>query len=163
MGYVMGFIDAEASFSVSVKIQKDTAYGVRIDPVFSIAQQERRPLELIRSIISAGRIIRKPGQEHLWLLIIDNISELSNKLIPFLDENSELLLVKERPYRIFRRIVAALSRKEHRKAERLKELVKLAYELSKLNPKAKRRKNLDQVLKLINSRVAERGELPGER
>ena len=159
----MGFIDAEASFSVSVKIQRDTAYGVRIDPVFSIAQQERKPLELIRNIISAGRIIRKPGQEHLWLLIIDSISELSNRLIPFLDKNRELLLVKEKSYKIFRRIVTVLSRREHRKVERLKELVELAYELSKLNPKAKRRKNLDQVLKLINSRVAERGELPGER
>ena len=64
----MGFIDAEASFSVSIKIQKDTAYSVRVDPVFSIAQQEIAPLELIMRTVGAGRTIRKPGQKHLWQL-----------------------------------------------------------------------------------------------
>ena|GEM_PF-6740023 len=33
-GYVIGFIDAEASFSASVKYQR--GYGIRLDPVFNI-------------------------------------------------------------------------------------------------------------------------------
>ena len=159
----MGFIDAEASFSVSIKIQADTAYGVRVDPVFSVTQQEREPLELIMRVIGAGRIIRKPGQKHLWLLVIDSMSELSNKLIPFIDSNQDLLLAKRKTYSVFREIVTGLSRGEHRKADGLKRLVKLAYKLSGLSPKARRRKGLDQVLRIINSRAAERGELPGDR
>jgi hypothetical protein len=34
VGYVVGFIDAEASFSVSIKYQR--GYVLRVDPVFSI-------------------------------------------------------------------------------------------------------------------------------
>ena len=41
IGYVIGFIDAEASFSVSIKVQKDLAYGVKLDPVFSITQAKK--------------------------------------------------------------------------------------------------------------------------
>ena len=84
MGYVLGFIDAEASFSVSIKLQKGLAYGIRLDPVFSITQQEKAPLEIIRQVIGVGRIIRKPGQRHLYLLVIDSMKDLREKLIPFL-------------------------------------------------------------------------------
>ena len=28
IGYIIGFIDAEASFSVSIKIQRDLVYGI---------------------------------------------------------------------------------------------------------------------------------------
>jgi len=41
IGYVLGLIDAEASFSVSIKIQKDLVYGIRLDPVFSITQAKK--------------------------------------------------------------------------------------------------------------------------
>jgi len=82
IGYVVGFIDAEASFSVSIKYQR--GYGLRLDPVFSISQLNREPLEIIHGVINAGRIIKKPGQKHLYLYIVDNIKELTECLIPFL-------------------------------------------------------------------------------
>ncbi len=58
IGYVVGFIDAEASFSVSIKYQR--GYGLRLDPVFSITQLNREPLDVIHGVINAGRIIKKP-------------------------------------------------------------------------------------------------------
>ena len=54
IGYVVGFIDAEASFSVSIKYQR--GYGLRLDPVFSITQLNREPLDVIHGVINAGRI-----------------------------------------------------------------------------------------------------------
>jgi len=80
----MGFIDAEASFSVSIKLQNGMMYGVRIDPVFSVTQQDREPLRLIMAVIGTGRVIRKLGQRHLRLLVIDNMKELKDRLIPSL-------------------------------------------------------------------------------
>ena len=94
VGYVLGLIDAEASFSVSIKMQKDLAYGIRLDPVFSITQAKKEPLELVSRVIGAGRILRKPGQKHLYLLVIGNMGELTEKLIPFLDTYLELLSAK---------------------------------------------------------------------
>ncbi|KYH37378.1 MAG: rRNA intron-encoded endonuclease [Candidatus Bathyarchaeota archaeon B24] len=70
-GYVSGFIDADGSFSVSIKVQRDVRYGVRIDPVFSVTQRNREVLEFLRRALGCGRIIKKPGQENLWLYIVD--------------------------------------------------------------------------------------------
>ncbi len=163
IGYVLGFIDAEASFSVSIKIQKDLAYGVRLDPVFSITQAKKEPLELISKVINAGRIIRKPGQKHLYLLIIDNMAELIEKLIPFLDNYIELLSIKKEQYLMFREIVLSLSKGLHKNHIKLKELVSKAYELSSLSSKARRKRSLEEIITIINSHIARRRDLPGER
>ena len=163
LGYVVGFIDAEASFSVSIKIQRDLAYGVRLDPVFSITQAKREPLELISKIIGAGRIIRKPGQKHLYLLIIDNMNELAEKLIPFLDNYLKLLNAKKEQYLIFRDIVLSLHEGQHRSLDKIKELVLKAYRLSSLSSKARRKRSIEEIFTIINSYIARRRDLPGER
>ncbi|PUA32942.1 MAG: hypothetical protein B9J98_03395 [Candidatus Terraquivivens tikiterensis] len=85
-GYVSGLIDAEASFSVSVKVQNNLRCKVRVDPVFSITQMSRKPLEIAQRVLGCGRIIRKPGQTHLWMLVVDRLDDLSQRLIPALNE-----------------------------------------------------------------------------
>jgi hypothetical protein len=163
IGYVVGFIDAEASFSVSVKIQRDLMYGIRLDPVFSITQSNKEPLELVSKIIGAGRIIRKPGQSHLYLLIIDNMDELVGKLIPFLDKYLDLLRVKKEQYRVFRDIVLSLHKGSHKDVNVLKNLVSKAYYLSRLSSKSHRKRSLEEVIRIIDSFIARRRDLPGER
>jgi len=147
-GYVVGFIDAEASFSVSIKYQR--GYGVRLDPMFGITQLSEKPLELIRDVIKAGRIIRKPGQRHLHLYVVDRIDELSTRLVPFLDTHRQMLVAKGEAYDVFREIVTALANGEHKKRDGLRRLVELAYKLSQMNPKSRRKRTLQEVLKLLN-------------
>ena len=84
-------------------------------------------------------------------------------LIPFIDSNVNLLIAKRKVYEVFKEIVLRLSRKEHKNPIGLKNLVILAYNLTKMNPKAKRRRDIDHVLRIIESRVARRGEPPGGR
>jgi len=162
IGYVTGFIDAEASFSISIKIQKDLAYGIRLDPVFSITQAKKEPLEIIAQTIGAGRITKKPGQKHLYLLIIDNMKELTEKLIPFLDKHEKNLYSKKEHYKTFREIVLALKTKQHKNKTTLKKLVYKAYLLSKINPKSHRKRTLEEIITLIDSKKRRR-DLPGER
>ncbi len=157
-GYVIGFIDAEGSFSVSLKVQRGLRYGIRLDPVFSVTQREREPISTIMEVLGAGRIIRKPGQQHLYLFIIDNMSELKEKLIPFLERNIDLLHAKKRQYMLFRDIVQGLCEGKHREIGGMKELVVKAYELSNMSMKSHRRRNLDEVFLIIKQRGP-----PGER
>ena len=161
IGYVIGLIDAEASFSVSIKIQKDLKYGVRLDPVFSITQSNRRALELVAKVIGAGRIIRKPGQRHLYLIVIDNMNDLINKLIPFLDKYQNMLRTKNKQYKIFRDIVFSLHKGIHRDVFLLKELVSKAYILSQISTKSHRKRNLREILEIIDSFVTERQGFSG--
>ena len=163
IGYVIGFIDAEASFSVSIKMQKDLRYGIRLDPVFSITQSNKRPLELVAKIIGAGRIIRKPGQRHLYLLVIDNMDDLTNNLIPFLDKYQNLLQTKIEQYKIFRDIVLSLHKGMHKDIFLLKELISKAYILSQISSKSRRKRNLEDVFRFIDSFIVRQQGSPGER
>ena len=160
-GYVAGIIDAEASFSVSVKLQNDLKCTVRLDPVFTITQENIGVLEILQRYLGCGRIIRKPGQKHLWLLIIDNLDDLCNCLVARLDRLT--LHAKKRHYQLFREIVCELARKKYRlSCCDVKRLVEAAYRLSEINPKSKRKRALNEILMLIPCRD-EAGEPPGER
>ena len=149
IGYVVGFIDAEASFSVSIKYQR--GYGIRLDPVFSASQLNKDPLDVISRVIGVGRIIRKPGQEHLYLYVVDNMSELVEGLIPFLDKYRHLLRSKKNAYDLFREIAISLANGVHREKEGKRKLIKLAYTLSAINSKSHRKRPLEEVLKLLES------------
>jgi hypothetical protein len=163
IGYILGLIDAEASFSVSIKLQKDMKYGIRIDPTFTITQSEKKPLEIIAKTIGAGRIIRKPGQRHLYLLVIDRIDELAGKLLPFLEKQKDLLYVKKKHYLIFKEVVASLYEGRIKNIDEIKELVTKAYLLSSLSTKAHRKRSFEQIIQIINSYSQKQRELPGER
>ena len=96
-------------------------------------------------------MIEKPGQRHLKILIVDNLDELKDKLIPFLDKLH--LRVKHEPYRIFKKIVLKLANNKRKLTrEMLKEIIFLSFELSKLNSKSARRRSLKETLEILNSR-----------
>ena len=160
MGYLAGFVDAEGSFSVSVKYQPDLRYKIRVDPVFSITQKERKVLETIQRILGCGRIMPKQGQKNLWVLIVDGLDELYSKLIPALD--TLYFICKKQNYEIFRQIVLKLKEKEYSLAYRDVEwLVSMAYQLSEYNSKSQRKRTLAEVLKILSGSLG--GKAPGER
>ena len=147
-GYVSGVIDAEASFSVSVKVQRDLLCKVRVDPVFSMTERKREVLEIVQRVLRCGRIIQKPGQRHLWMLVVDDLDELSRKLIPALDELK--LVAKKSSYDYFREIVLKLAEKKYSlTCDEIRELVIMAYKLSDLNLKSSRKRSIIEVLSLI--------------
>ena len=91
------------------------------------------------------------------------MTELTEKLIPFLDIYLELLSAKREQYLIFRDIVLSLHRGHHRNYVKFKELVSKAYKLSALSSKACRRRSIEEIFTLINLRITRRRDLPGER
>jgi hypothetical protein len=144
ISYVLGFVDAEGCFSVSLKKQKTTRFGWVLDPVFHVTQHEnsREILELIKNNLKCGRIIEKHGQKETLQFLVDNRKQLFEKVIPFFDRNK--LLVKGNDYLLFKRIVEGLERKEHSKPKPFAELAKLAFQM---NMKGKQRRHkLNEVL-----------------
>lgn len=158
-----GLVDAEASFSVSVKTQRDLRCKVRVDPVFSITQRNREVLEIIQTVLGCGRLVQKPGQKHLWILIVDNLDELSRKLVPMLDGLK--LMAKKSAYECFREIVLKLAEKKYSlTCDEVRELVIMAYKLSDLNLKSSRKRSLNEIFSLIPvSNTNKVGKAPGER
>ena len=147
--YLLGFIDAEGCFSVSIKKLKTAKFGYVLDPVFTLTQhkQNRVVLELLKKTLNAGRIIEKSGQKNLLVFVIDNRRLLKEKLINFLDKYKPI--VKWNDYQKFREIILAMERKEHRTREGFERLVKLAY---KMNMEGKQRRyKLKEIFPLMGS------------
>jgi hypothetical protein len=124
--YLLGIIDAEGCFSISIKKQNTARYGWVIDPVFHVTQHKdaRDVLEDLQKAFNAGRIIPKTGQENLLIFIVDNRRQLREKVLPFFERYP--LRIKKNDYEIFKEVVEALENKEHQTEDGFRRLVKKA-------------------------------------
>ena len=122
--YLLGIIDAEGCFSISIKKQDSARFGWVIDPVFHVTQHKsaRDVLEDLQKAFNAGRIIPKTGQENLLIFIVDNRRQLREKVIPFFHRYP--LRIKKEDYEIFKEVVLALENKEHYTEDGFRRLAK---------------------------------------
>ncbi len=147
--YIVGFVDGEGCFSVSIKRQDDTRFGWVIDPVFHIAQSKEHGavLEIIKRVFNCGRIIPKPGQEDAVLqYIVDSRRHLTEAIIPFFNKHKPI--VKQRDFEAFKEIVQSLEKGEHRSLKSFIKLLEKAYAMS-----SDRKYPLDEVISQIKKRV----------
>jgi len=145
--YLIGVIDAEGSFSISLKKQATSKWGWYLDPVFSVClERKAKPvLEAMRETFRCGRIIPKPGQEHLDLYIVDNRRQIKEKLIPFFRRYP--LIIKKDAFEQFAEITEALEKKVHATKEGFIKLVKKTLEFEQ--SKGHRKYTLQDVLNTL--------------
>ncbi len=147
--YIVGLVDGEGCFSVSIREQDNTRFGWVIDPVFHIAQRKDRAavLEIIRRVFNCGRIVPKPGQEDTMLqYVVDSRRHLIEVVIPFFTKHR--LIIKHSEFEAFKEIVEGLERGEHRSLEGFIKLLEKAYVMSD-----SRTYSLDEIVSRIKGRV----------
>lgn len=86
--YLAGFLEGEASMNVSIKKLDNAAFGVILDPEFSITQHANgvENLYLAMCIFQTGRITKKSGSKATLVYKIDNRQTLLDKVLKFYDE-----------------------------------------------------------------------------
>jgi hypothetical protein len=147
--YIVGLVDGEGCFSISIKKQDNTKFGWAIDPVFHVTQNREHVavLEILKRVFNCGRIIPKPGQEETTLqYIVDARRNLAEKIIPFFKKHKPI--IKWREFQYFAEIVEGLERGEHRSLEGFKKLLEKAYEAS-----SERKYRLSDILSELERRV----------
>lgn len=147
--YIVGLVDGEGCFSISIKKQDNTRFGWVIDPVFHVTQsaEKRVVLEILKRAFSCGRIIPKPGQEDTILqYIVDSRRSLVERIIPFFRRYKPIIKWSE--FERFAEIVEGLERKEHKSAEGFKKLIEKAYQLS-----SDRKYSISDIVSEIEKRV----------
>ncbi len=124
--YVAGFVDGEASFTISIKKEPTTKYGFAIDPEFKVSQlkEKAQVLEFIKQAIGCGKIFDKPGQKNMKILVVRNRRQLAEKVIPFF--NKHKLIVKEQEFKKFSSIVKQLEQKKQATEKGFLSIVKQA-------------------------------------
>ena len=116
--YVSGFIDGEGCFSISVGRHKTLKRRSEIRPEFEIELRadDREILERICVTIGTGRMYDLSYERYGWLphvkYKIGGRKDMVKYLFPFLDRYP-LQAKKRYDYRIFKKVVLMMERKEH--------------------------------------------------
>ena len=144
IGWVVGFIDGEGCFSVSLHKNPTTRLGWQIMPEFVATQGEKsiKALERLQSFFGCGRIfVNRRYDNHngnLYRFCVRSFADLKERIIPFFQEHN-LQTAKAYDFEIFSRIIKLMAKKEHLRKEGVKRIVALA---TKMN--TKKRKQLFQ-------------------
>lgn len=129
--WIVGFTDGEGCFTISIINNPTTKFGKQIFPEFVITQGEKslRALQEIKNFFGCGRIfINKRYDNHhenLYRYCVRSIKEINEKIIPFFDQ-FPLHTHKENDFKIFKKVINLMSKKEHLKKVGWNKILKLA-------------------------------------
>ena len=122
IGWIIGFVDGEGSFSVSIFQNKKARmkFGWQVFPEFVVAQGEKSlyVLEDIQRLFGCGRIYKSGykdtdnHKEPLHRYCVRSVEDLSNVILPFFRKKpSRSYKLKE--FEKFEQILGMIKRKEH--------------------------------------------------
>lgn len=139
IGWIVGYVDGEGCFSVSMIRNKKTRYGWQVFPEFIITQGEKslNSLQFIRRFFGCGRIFinrrHDNHRENLYRYCIRSIKDLDEKIIPFFKKN-KLKTAKKKDFEIFIRIIKLMLKKKHFDFNGLKKIANLIQEMNRKKP-----------------------------
>lgn len=138
--YVVGFVDGEGSFCVSMNRHKTTKSKVDIRPEFEIELREddAEIIHRIQATLRCGNIYRLEYERYDWQphikFKVSKISELHEIIVPFF-ERYPLQAKKKEVFKIFKIIVAMVYRKEHLSYAGIKKILKLREKMRQYSKK----------------------------
>lgn len=139
-GWVVGIVDGEGCFSVSVIKNSTTASGSQIFPEFVVTQGEKslKSLETLKSFFDCGNIFvnrrNDNHKENLYRYCVRSRSDLVEKIIPFF-RKYPLETAKNRDFIIFAKVVNGMEKGTHLNKDGYKVILR---EISNMNHKKKR-------------------------
>ena len=144
--WVVGFIDGEGCFSVSVHRNPNVLQARRwqILPVFQAYQhmRHRAVLEDLVRFFGVGRIRPKGPKSSVLTYAVDGLKNLERFVLPFFEVHP--LVIKNSDFCRFAEIVRAMRRKEHLTTDGFERVVRLAYAMNADGKQRSRR--LDEIL-----------------
>ena len=147
--YLIGFVDGEGCFCISIKKQESAKMRWVLDPIFHVTQHSKHKeiLYEIQKVLECGSVVKKYGQESTMQLIVQSRRELVDKIIPFFKKHK--LIVKAKDFEIFAEVVEALDKHYHNDIEKFKELLPKIF---LMNGEGKYRKyTLNEIIKSLES------------
>ncbi len=144
--YVVGFIDGEGSFSVSIGMHKTLKRGLEVRPEFEIELRadDKEILKRILITIGCGRIYDLSYERYGWYphvkYKITSNADLIKFFFPFLDKYP-LQAKKRETYKYFKKIVLMVSHKQHLTDKGFTKIIKLRQEIRVRDKKARSYEN----------------------
>lgn len=143
--WVVGFVDGEGCFSVSVHRNHNVRMGWQINPVFHLYQhiRYREVLEAVATLFGCGQIRPKGPTSNVLTYGVGARRELEGTIVPFFEHHP--LVVKRADFERFSSIISMMRRREHLTAPGFERVVRLAYSM---NHQGKQRsRSIEEVLR----------------
>ena len=131
--YVVGFVDGEGCFSITVNRHHGRLLEVRLLFAIELEESDEEILERIRTTLSCGNIYRLIYKSHpKWQphckLKVSNIRDISEKVIPFFTKYP-LQAKKKLQFKKFCRVARLIKEKRHLGNDNIKEILRIRSEV----------------------------------
>ena len=129
--WIVGFVDGEGCFSVSIFKNVTTTAGIQIFPEFIVTQGAKSllVLEKLQMFFGCGKIYvnrRKDNhREDLYQYCVRSLKDLDSKIIPFF-EKYQLQTAKYQDFLVFCQVINVIKQKQHLSKNGLKMVRALA-------------------------------------
>ena len=129
--WVVGFVDGEGCFSVSIHAHPGIrSFGWQINPVFQVSQHRdaRGALDALAVFFGCGRVRSKGQGSRVMVYAVDRRRDLRERVIPFFENHG--LVVKRRDFGLFAEITRELDNGAHFTADGFERVVRLAFAMN---------------------------------
>ncbi len=154
---MVGFIDGEGSFSVSVNKHRTMKSGIEVKPEFEIELRadDREILERVMETIGCGILYDCSYERYGWFphvkYKITSTKDMEKYLFPFLD-HYPLQAKKKQVYELFRTIILLMRNGGHRTEQGIGQILEIRNEMRKLGKKHNHNSTLDPSLETARIR-----------
>ena len=144
IGWIVGFVDGEGCFTVTLHRNPTTSLGYQIMPEFILSQGEKSKSVLykVMKFFECGRISvnrrHDNHRENLFRYCVKSQKELLNIIIPFFQEN-KLKTSKRDDFDKFSKILFLMKRKVHLKRDGINKIIGI---IETMNTRKKRNQSV---------------------
>ena len=134
--WVVGFVDGEGCFSISVVRNSGCLLGWQVQHEFSVTQAapSRPALELLREVFGCGQIVenrRHDNHRHpLLRFSVTRRSDLVTAVVPFFEVNP-LITAKRSDFEAFASVLQMMQAGEHLRADGLRRIAALTERMNR--------------------------------
>jgi hypothetical protein len=138
-GWVVGFVDGEGCFSVSINRSPATKLGWQVVPEFVVTQGEKSlvSLQTLQDFFECGNIFvnhrSDNHKEHLYRYCVRALDDLRTKIVPFFWENP-LRTSKHEDFKKFVQVLDLMEQGCHLTEEGIAEIAKIAETMNRKKP-----------------------------
>lgn len=129
--YVVGFVDGEGCFSITINKKSDKNPEVRLIFEIELRGDDENILKEIQKVLQCGNIYRLEYERYAkWQphvkYKVSNFTDISSKIIPFF-EKYPLQAKKQNQFKKFCLAAEIISRKEHLTSEGIERIIKIKH------------------------------------
>ncbi len=139
IGWVVGFVDGEGCFSVTIQKSSSTTTGWQVFPELAVTQGEKslQALRDLQVFFGCGNIfINRRADNHrepLYRFCVRSAADLRTKIVSFFQENP-LRTAKQEDFEKFVRVLELMEVRKHLNVEGLKEIANIVQTMNRKKP-----------------------------